>query len=282
MTMTTPTLSVPSPPDLVFELAMPGGFAEVIADDIDRVEITLSTDAPADSLAARVIADAALTTHNSVVYLHVPDSGHDTVTVISRHTVVTGTVTGIDIDEAGTVVIGDGAVNTGHGEVRATIRLPHRSDLRVETLSTNVRTRGPLGTVDFDSVSGDLGADMVRTLNANTTSGAVRAWGVDGASVRTVSGAIRIGRTSVAVLRSASGNVQIDDFGGSARLTTVSGNITVAGVRPGRLSASSTSGDITVTSTPDLAALGEGALIVEARSVTGDVRIPRLGYATAR
>lgn len=270
--MTTRTLSAPLLADLVFELAMPDGAVEVIADDIDHVEIAL--EATADSPAARAIADATLTTRGSVVRLHVPAPEHDTVTVISRNTVVTGLV--IDADM---VFLGEGIVITGGGGVRATIRLPRRSALRVETRSADVRTRGLLETLDFESVSGDLTADTVRSLTATTTSGDVRVGDADGVSVSTKSGDIRIGRTTVAVLRSTSGDIQITDFGGSGRLTTTSGDITVTASRPGRLCAASTSGDVTVTATADLAALGEGGLVVEARSTRGDVYTPRLASA---
>lgn len=277
--MTTRTLSVPSPPcpDLVFELAMPQGFAEVIAADIDHVEITL--EAPTGTPAARAIADATLTTRDSVVRLHVPDSGHDTVTVISRRTVITGTVTGIDIDEAGTVVIGDGAVITAREGIRATIRLPRRSSLLVETRTADVRTYGPLGTIVFESISGDLDVAEAHSLAATTKSGYVHASKTDTASVRTISGDIEMGLTSVAVLETIGGGIRIRDFGGSARLTTVSGNITVTATLPGRLRATSTSGSITTLVAHDMP---PRALIVEARSVSGRVLGPPRNYATAR
>ncbi|MFD0883108.1 DUF4097 family beta strand repeat-containing protein [Streptosporangium algeriense] len=270
MTMTTRTLFAPLPADLVFEMAMPDGAVEVIADDIDHVEITLSTDATANSPAARAIADATLTTRGSVVRLHVPAPEHDTMTVIGRNTVVTGLV--IDADM---VFLGDGIVVTGGGGVRAVIRLPRGSSLWVETRSAQVHTRGLLDTLDFESVSGDLIADTVRSLTTTTTSGDVRAGVADGVSVSTKSGDIRIGRTSVAVLDSTSGDIQIADFGGSGRLTTTSGDITVTATRPGRLCATSRSGDVTVSATADLAALGTGGLIVDACSTSGDVRTPR-------
>ncbi|MFD0884115.1 DUF4097 family beta strand repeat-containing protein [Streptosporangium algeriense] len=279
MTMTTRTLSVPSPPVLVFELAMPDGYAEVIADDIDHVEITLSTNATDDSPAARAIADATLTTRGSAVRLNLPASGRGTVTVISRHTVVTGTVTGLVIDGAGTVILGDGAVVTSRGDVRATIRLPRGSNLRVKTRSARVLTRGPLAVVDFDSVSGDLDVAEAHTLAATTKSGDVHASKTDTASVQTVSGNIWMGLTTVAVLGTTSGDIRIRDFGGSARLTTVSGDITVTATLPGRLCATSTSGSITTLVAHDVP---PGALIVEARSVSGRVLGPRRNYVTAR
>ncbi|MFI7534010.1 DUF4097 family beta strand repeat-containing protein [Streptosporangium sp. NPDC049376] len=277
MTMTTRTLSVPSPPDLVFELAMPDGYAEVIADDIDHVEITL--EASVNGSAARAIADATLTTRGSAVRLNLPASGRDTVTVISRHTVVTGTVTGLVIDGAGTVILGDGAVVAGRGDVRATIRLPRGSNLRVKTRSARVLTCGSLGIVVFDSVSGTLDVAEAHALSATTKSGDVRASKTDTASVQTVSGNIRMGLTTVAVLGTTSGDISIRDFGGSARLTTVSGDITVTATLPGRLCATSTSGSITTLVAHDMP---PRALIVEARSVSGRVLGPRRNYVTAR
>ncbi|MBG0814168.1 DUF4097 family beta strand repeat-containing protein [Planomonospora sp. ID82291] len=290
-TATERTLSAPSTGPVVFDLTMASGLIDVTADDTDRAEITLTTDAPADSPAGHAIAAATLHTDARTVTARVPVPEHDGVTIISGtrggHTVISGTVnTGIIVTGSGTihvsgsVISGDGIVNLSGGTatpgVRATVRLPRGSALRIDTKTARVTTRGDLESIDFTAVSGDLDAAECGKLTASTTSGNVRAEFADGAAVRTVSGDIHLGRTETAVLSSTSGDLHIGDFGGSARLTTVSGDITVHATEPGHITASATSGDITVTAPADLAAgTGEGALTVDARSISGTVRTPR-------
>ncbi|MBB2909154.1 hypothetical protein FHS43_000400 [Streptosporangium becharense] len=298
MSTTERTLSAPMPGPVVVDLTMPSGLIEVTVGDVDRAEITLTSDAPTDSPAARAIAAATLSADARVVTVGVPTPEHDSVTVISGtrggRIVVSGTTTSGIIVSGGTVHISGTILSAGNHVaavssaaltpgVRVTVRLPRGCALRIDTRSAHVTTRGDLEWIDFVSVSGDLTAQACGKLTASTSSGDVRAEFADGAVVRTISGDIRLGRTETAILSATSGDITIGDFGGSARLRTVSGDITVHATEPGQVSASATSGDITVTAPADLAAgTGENALTVDARSVTGDVRIPRPPSAPAR
>ncbi len=294
--MTSPqtkrTMSATVAGPVEFGLTMPYGQVSVTVADVDCAEITLISDASADSAAGRAISAATLSTDGRVVAVNVPTTGQDGITIIGDHgrVVISGNVNSGIIVSGGTMHI-SGSVISGQGvsavnitpPVEAYVRLPRGSALRVHTKAGQVTTNGELESIDFTSVSGDLDADACARLIASSVSGDVRAEFADGVSVRTVSGDIGMGRTETAVLASTSGDIHIGDFGGSARLTTVSGDITVHATEPGRVTASSTSGDITVTAPAELAAsTGENALTVDARSISGDVRTPRPSSAPTR
>ncbi|MCA2227391.1 DUF4097 family beta strand repeat-containing protein [Nonomuraea aurantiaca] len=283
-TLTTQrTLSAPIAGPVVFALDMPHGQIDVRVGDIDRAEIDLSTPAPDGSPAARAVADATLTAEVRKITVRVPTPDGGT-TIVSRggrmvvqnfgHVSAGTTITGITISGDGSVHIG-GGVNATPG-VRAVVRLPRGSALAVHTKTGEVTTSGELEWTQFASVSGSLRIDACGKLSASSTSGDVSADYADEAEVRTVSGDIRLGRTDSATAGSTSGDISIGDFGGSARLRTISGDITVHATEPGHVTANSTSGDIRVTAPAELAAAtGENALTVDARSVSGDVRTPR-------
>ncbi|MFO7253703.1 MAG: DUF4097 family beta strand repeat-containing protein [Actinomycetes bacterium] len=267
---TTRTLTAPITGPVVLDLTMPSGLINVTVTGIDRAEITLATGAPAGSPAAQAVDAAAMSINTRVMTVHVPTPDDDeagTCTVTSVIVISGGTVriSGAAADDAVTGAIGSG--------VYAEVRLPPGSALRVDTESGEVVTAGELEWIDFASDSGDLEAEACGKLTASTTSGDVSAEVADRVMVRTVSGDVWLGRTEAAVVSSTSGDLDIDDFGGSAQLTTVSGDITVAATESGHLIASSVSGDITVTAPEDLVA--SRALTVQAHSVSGDVRTPR-------
>lgn len=88
----------------------------------------------------------------------------------------------------------------------------------------------------------------------------------------TQSGDIRLGRTDVTEASTMSGDIHLRDFGGTAQLSSMSGDIRVHASAGGDLTAKTMTGDVTVTATGS--ALDDD-LDVRAHSMTGDVRIPR-------
>jgi hypothetical protein len=287
---TTRTLSAPIAGPVAFDLTMAHGLIRVTVGGTDRAELTLSTPDPADSPAGRAIAQASLSADVRVITAHVPTPEGD-VTIVNHHgggkVTITNTGGGVIIASGGTMhisgaVIGRGArITTMHGAgvaagVTAELRLPAGSALGVSTKTGQVTTSGELEWARFHSTSGNLALDACGKLVASSTSGDIAADIADVVEARTVSGDIRLGRTDAVKANTTSGDVSIADFGGSASLTTVSGDIAVHATEPGHLSASSTSGDVTVTAPAALAAAtGADALTVNARSVSGDVRTPR-------
>lgn len=277
------TLAAPIAGPLVFDLDMPHGQIDVRVCDVERADIELSAPAAGGSPAGQAIAEATLTAEVRVMTVRVPTPDGGT-TIVSRggrmvvqnfgHVSAGTSVTGITISGDGSVHIGGGAnVNPG---VRAEVRLPRGSALRVHTKTGQVTTRGELEWTQFASTSGDLHLDACRKLSAASTSGDVHAEYADQADVRTVSGDIDLGRTEAVSAASTSGDIDLRDFGGTARLRTVSGDITVHATDPGHITAKSTSGDVRVTApTALIAAGGSQGLTVDAHSLTGDVRTPR-------
>ncbi|MFC4588633.1 DUF4097 domain-containing protein [Sphaerisporangium corydalis] len=281
----TRTLSAPMPGPVVLDLTMPHGQITVTVTDTDRAEVTLT--APADGPDATAMTAATLTAETRVLTVNVPTTSQPSVTVVTGNggrTIVTGNVASGIFVSGGTMHISGNLINgqpvPGMQGVRAEVRLPHGSALRVRTRSAPVTARGELEWVDHTSGSGDLDMDGCRKLTAHTTSGDIRADYPDHANVQTVSGDIRLGRTETVTAVTTSGDIRIEDFGGSGRLGTVSGDITVHATDAGNLTASAISGDIAINAPAELAA--SGALTVDARSISGDVRTPRRQPATTR
>lgn len=80
------TLSAPITGPVVFDLTMPSGLINVTVTDTDRAEITLTTDAPADSPAGKATSAAEASTDARVMTVHVPTPAHDGVTIVlPRH-----------------------------------------------------------------------------------------------------------------------------------------------------------------------------------------------------
>ncbi|MEO3807881.1 DUF4097 family beta strand repeat-containing protein [Sphaerisporangium sp. B11E5] len=283
----TRTMSAPMPGPVVLDLAMPHGQISVNVYSTDRAEITLT--GPAEGPGSTALPGATLAAEARVVTVNVPITEQPGLTIVTGNggrTIITGNIV------AGTVVTGlvigaDGSINGPSVSgtqitpgLHAEIRLPHGSALRIRTKSATVTARGELEWVDFTSVSGDLDVDGCGKLTARTTSGDVRAECPDHATVQTISGDVRLGRTETVSASTTSGDIHIADFGGTGRLTSISGDISAYATDEGVLVASATSGDITVNAPAELAA--SGALTVDARSVSGDVRTPRRPTPAAR
>ncbi|MER6609883.1 DUF4097 family beta strand repeat-containing protein [Streptomyces sp. NPDC000927] len=164
--------------------------------------------------------------------------------------VVRGSVTGVTISNGDIVIGGRKVVSNGRvvaeqgtvvsgggmGTITVDVQLPSdQSSIRLETTSADLTVHGDLQVLDARSVSGNIEAKGVHTLQADTTSGDVEAERVDArVNVNSVSGDIEIGAYSGTEFRatSVSGDIDVNatpDAFGSIDATTVSGNVTTRG-----------------------------------------------------
>lgn len=145
------------------------------------------------------------------------------------------------------------------GGLRYEIAAPAAAEVRVTTISGDVR---------IEAIDGDA--------TVNTISGNVRLDGIGGAlTVNTISGKVtlRDGRVSSAEVGTASGDVDLSGVNGSLAVTTMSGKIKVRDVVEGPVRLQTASGDISA----------DGALSgdLEITSASGDVSVElpaRTGY----
>jgi DUF4097 and DUF4098 domain-containing protein YvlB len=165
------------------------------------------------------------------------------------------------------------------------ITVPANSTMTVHTASGDLDLRGTYADVDVASASGDVNAGVVLgQLNVNVASGDVEAREVHGT-------------TNV---KAASGDVTIDAAHGDVKIHAVSGDIALGAVAPLNTRVHSVSGDLLVKvqrglvvevnaktvsgslrSDIDLDASapasseGDGVVVIDASTISGDVRIAR-------
>jgi hypothetical protein len=269
------------------QLAIGAATVTVHAENRDDVTVTLTPADSADTVAADLIERATSTVSDDELRVNVPRaeaSGRGQTTIVrsgghvrmTSHSVgpgsvVIGSINGVTVVN-GQVITGFGTtiIGGGGGLLRADVRMPHDSNLTVDTDSADVTTAGPLDQVGYRAISGSLDLDVAETVTAQTVSGGIDANTViTSLDARTTSGDIRVGMVDQATLYTISGDVRIRDANGTVRASTTSGDITVHVVHHARVTAGSVSGDVRVTHEP-------GAQ-VDARldSVSGRVRGPK-------
>ncbi|MFJ7416569.1 DUF4097 family beta strand repeat-containing protein [Streptomyces sp. NPDC098077] len=197
--------------------------------------------------------------------------------------VISGNFVGGDVVINGRRAIGGGGATVLHGSspIEITAVVPEGSSVIGRTQSADIVAEGAVLNVSGDTQSGDVRAGHVGKVAAHTQSGDVRVEKAAFIDARTMSGDIRLGSTDVVEGSTMSGDITIADFGGSARLKTMSGDIRAHATTGGDLSASTISGDITVTATE--AALADDLDVITS-TVSGDVRAPqrRMGGSQPR
>jgi hypothetical protein len=177
-----------------------------------------------------------------------------------------GDISSINIS-GGSVQIRGGVHNSnftisgGSSPIEITAVVPEGSSLVGQTESANIETHGRLNVV-----------------NARTSSGGVRIDRADDINARTVDGNISMGYTDQVVAHSTSGHITIDDFGGSARADTISGDITVHATEGGRVTAGTVSGNISVTASNDAVAQ---RLAVHTSTTSGRISTPQPAMGAA-
>lgn len=162
-------------------------------------------------------------------------------------------------------------------DVRVTV--PPGSGCTADTASADVRCAGELGALGVHTASGDVTAEQATGET----------------DVTTASGDVRLDRCARTRVKTVSGDVLIGAAGGDVGAESISGDVQIGPVAAGRVTVTTTSGDITVAVASgtgvrlDLSTLSgdasseldhggpEGAAdaTVTCRSVSGDVTVRR-------
>ncbi|WP_084956897.1 DUF4097 family beta strand repeat-containing protein [Thermoactinospora rubra] len=204
--------------------------------------------------------------------------------------------------------------------LRIVVGLPSGSAVHATTASADVSLRGPLGGVQVQTASGDVSVEQagetavktasgdisiarVASLRIKTASGDVKCGTVEGdAAVTSSSGSVRIGAVhGTTEIETTSGDAELEQPGAEVSARSASGDLTLRGVRQGRVVARSASGDVTIAVAHGTAAWldvsslsgrvnsqldrteapsgGEPTAEVSARTTSGDISIVRAGAA---
>jgi hypothetical protein len=259
--------------------------------DCERATLTVRT-ADEEGAAADAVREATLRQSDTGLHASVEGKGgasggttiitgggnHGT-SVFQSFGTITGSVTGMTIVGGDVVVNGvrvsgnsGTTVINGSSPIEITAVVPEGSSVIGRTQSADVITEGTLLNVTGNTQSGDVRTGHVAKVRAATQSGDVVIAQAAHISAKTQSGDIRLGRTDVVEGDTMSGDIRIADFGGTARLKSMSGDIQVHATAGGDVSARTMSGDVNVTATE--AAL-DGDLDVQANSMSGSVRTPQ-------
>jgi hypothetical protein len=298
--MPTRTLTAQQPGPILIDAQLlgAGGVVTVRTDRTRKeAEITIRTaDETGDSADAVRDADLRWDARGALI-AHVQGkggiSGGTTIisgggtSVVQSFGTVHGSVTGMVIDGDMTMVGGNVYVNgrritpgqgsttiiTGSSPIEITAVVPEGSSLTARTQSADVTADGTYTAVSASTQSGTVRAPgQIERFTAGTQSGDINVENSPHIIAKTQSGDIRLGRTDVVEASTMSGDVTIRDFGGTAQLNSMSGDIRVHATAGGDITAKTMSGDVNVTATEQAV---NDDLDVRANSMTGDVRIPQ-------
>ncbi|TJZ41201.1 DUF4097 domain-containing protein [Streptomyces piniterrae] len=280
-----------------------GGTITVHAEaDCDRATLTIRT-TDEDGPAAEAVREATLRASGTGLTASVQGKGGigGGTTIVShgnRGTTViqsAGNITGSMIGFQGGVIGGDfvggdvyingvkvggrgATVIQGSSPIDIIATVPEGSSLKGRSQSADIIAQGAVLNVTATTQSGDVHTGHVSRISADTQSGDVRVDQAAHVNAKTQSGDIRLGRTDVVDANTMSGDIQIADFGGTAQLKTMSGDVRVHATAGGDLTARTMSGDVDVTATE--AAINDD-LDVQANSMSGRVRTPRRSPASS-
>ncbi|MCF1596527.1 DUF4097 family beta strand repeat-containing protein [Streptomyces muensis] len=242
---------------IVLGISLPVGSVRVqVLDSLTAARVVLRTD-DVTGPAADAVNRARSTQNGQAFGIEVPEMPGNVMVqnrrgnrIVQNVGTVYGSVTGVTIINGRVVSGGMSGMQTVN-PIEATVCLPPHSSLAVVSQSADAEVFGYVDRMEFRSVSGDLDADGVRELRANTTSGDIHAGRV----------------TEQITAQSVSGDIDIDLYDGrSATLGTTSGDIEVQATNgaSGHVSANSVSGDVRLS--------GARHLSVSANTVSGRVR----------
>lgn len=176
--------------------------------------------------------------------------------------------------------------------------------VRVRSASGDVRLDIVAGPLDIETASGDVTVDDASaSVHIRTASGDVRldsANGDDRVEISTASGDTEIGSVAGPLtVNGASSDIRVREAAGDVSVTSASGDVTLDSVNVGKVGVSSASGDVRIGIAggvatwldlhslsgdvdTDLAddhgpAAGESTLELRANTVSGDIRLHRVG-----
>jgi DUF4097 and DUF4098 domain-containing protein YvlB len=262
----------PCPRPITVKIKLPGGSADVYAEERDTAVVEV---APYDPSGA---ADAAERT--------VVEMQGDTLVV--EHPFRSGWL-------------------PRHRErVRVRVFVPVDSSVVASVASADLACHGRFAAVNAKTASGNVSVDEVTgDLAVDTASGDVRAGAVGRLGAGSASGDLRVSRVGGdAKASSASGDLEIEELGGALTAITASGDIRVGVARRGAIRINAASGDVSVgvaagtrtwldlsstsgsttsdlamtgeAGVPDAPSTGEAGLSVQVRTMSGDVRVHRV------
>ncbi|MFG3398584.1 DUF4097 family beta strand repeat-containing protein [Streptomyces parvus] len=242
------------------------------AHDRTTAEITLRTADETGPL-ADAVANARLDTDGTALTAHVQaagragtNQGSGIVVGGNRY----GVVQNVRNNYGSMIAVSGGDLNIGPGGLTfnpqsqpvpsgSTIEIlalvPEGSSLTARTQAADVTAYATLATVQVTTGSGNITAAHTTDITATSQAGD-----------------IHLGRTDVARATTQAGDVTVDDFGGTAHLKSVSGDLRLHAAAGGDVTANTVAGDVTITATDR--AIDDG-LDIRAHSTAGDVRLPR-------
>jgi DUF4097 and DUF4098 domain-containing protein YvlB len=176
--------------------------------------------------------------------------------------------------------------------------------VRVRTASGDVRVETVAGRLVVETASGDVSVDEAHaSVQVNTASGDVRldsALGTDPVEVSTASGDAEIGSVhGPLTVNVASSDIRVREAASDVSVSSASGDVTLDHVQVGKVGVSTASGDVRIgiaagvatwldlhTLSGDIGtdqaddngpAAGEATLELRANTVSGDIRLHRVG-----
>ncbi|MFL4497480.1 DUF4097 family beta strand repeat-containing protein [Streptomyces sp. VTCC 41912] len=293
--MTTRKLAAETtgPISLDVSLLQHGGTITVRAEaDCDRATLTLHT-TDEQGPAAEAVQTATLRQSATGLHACVQGTGGGTITqtirgghgggrIVQHVSNNVGSMVAVsagDLNISGGVFHFNGGVGgtvnvlQGSAPIEITAVVPEGSSLLGRSQSADIVVEGAVLNITAQTQSGDVRMDgHAARVTASTQSGDVLVAQAANINAKTQSGDLRLGRTDVVEGKTMSGDITIADFGGTAHLTAMSGDIRVHATAGGDLRASTISGDVHVTAT-DTALTDD--LDVQADSVSGSVQTPQ-------
>ena len=284
MTTRTLTAETAGPVTIDATLLGHGGIVTVRAEaDCEHATLTIRT-ADEGGEAADAVRAATLRQSGTTLYASVQGrggiGGGTTINTGGGRSVVQSVISnnyGSTVVQIGGDIVGGNfgggdVVIKGSSPIEITAVVPEGSSVIGRTQSADIVAEGAVLNVSGDTQSGDVRAGHVSKVAAHTQSGDVRVEKAAFIDAKTQSGDIRLGSTDVVEGNTMSGDIAIADFGGSARLKTMSGDIRVHATAGGDLSARTMSGDINVSATEN--ALADDLDVITS-TMTGSVRAPQ-------
>jgi DUF4097 and DUF4098 domain-containing protein YvlB len=246
------TFETPGPVDLKVELQT--GQIDITSSDDPRTTIEL-TAINGDSYALELIDGARVDQHGDKVSLIMPKGR-------------------------------GGGLFGRKGQVRATISVPHETNLRIDSGTADIDARGRFGQANVRCGSGDVELDQIGSGDVQSGSGDVEIQRVVGSvKVKTGSGDVRVGPIGDdGDVSAGSGDVVLDTVEGTLKIKTGSGDIVVSS-GGSRVDAMAGSGDVLVKRVDHgelVAKTGSGDVVIgvasgtaaylDIQTVTGDVK----------